>query len=227
MKDLTERHAPKSSLSDIILGGQDGLVNVLGLVLGLAAAASANRVILAGGLAATFAEGVSMGAVAYTSKIALRDQFRAEQARELKEMDEVPQTEQAEVKSIFAAKGFEGKLLDDITAHITSDRKLWLATMMREELGLTEIPQDQIYRESFVVGVSTIIGSLLPLAPFFAFPSQKAVWLALVVAVLALGFVGVYKARTTVGRPIKSAAQMIVIGIGSALVGYAIGLMFR
>ncbi|MDP2994367.1 MAG: VIT1/CCC1 transporter family protein, partial [Anaerolineales bacterium] len=54
-------HCRASGLSDIILGGQDGLVNVLGVILGVAAATSDPRIVMVAGLAATFAESVSMG----------------------------------------------------------------------------------------------------------------------------------------------------------------------
>lgn len=65
-KDSSER----LNLRDIILGGQDGLVNVLGVTLGVAAASGDRRLILAAGLAAAFAESFSMAAVAYTSSLA-------------------------------------------------------------------------------------------------------------------------------------------------------------
>ena len=54
-------------LKDAILGGQDGLVNVLGIVLGVATATNDFHIVLVSGLAATFAESISMGAVVYTS----------------------------------------------------------------------------------------------------------------------------------------------------------------
>ncbi len=54
-------------LKDAILGGQDGLVNVLGIVLGVATATHEMRIIFVSSLAATFAESISMGAVVYTS----------------------------------------------------------------------------------------------------------------------------------------------------------------
>ena len=71
-------HRRASALSDIILGGQDGLVNVLGVILGVAAATADTRIVLVAGLAATFAESVSMGAVAYTSTLADADFFESE-----------------------------------------------------------------------------------------------------------------------------------------------------
>lgn len=69
-------------LRDLILGGQDGLVNVLGITLGVSAASRDVKVLLAAGLAATFAEGVSMGAVAYTSSMAQADHYQGERLRQ-------------------------------------------------------------------------------------------------------------------------------------------------
>ncbi|MBS3064736.1 MAG: VIT1/CCC1 transporter family protein [DPANN group archaeon] len=61
-----EKHNKGASLfKDFILGGQDGLVNVLGIILGLAIGTGDIKVVIIGGLAATFAESVSMGAVAH------------------------------------------------------------------------------------------------------------------------------------------------------------------
>lgn len=73
-----------SKLKDIILGGQDGLVNVLGLVLGVAGATNDTRIILISGLAGTFAESISMGAVAYTSSKAARDYYLSEHEKNSK-----------------------------------------------------------------------------------------------------------------------------------------------
>ena len=83
----------KISLSDVILGGQDGLVNVLGVILGVAAASSDPRIVIAAGLAATFAESVSMGAVAYTSNLADAALYESERAREYRHIQEIPKLE--------------------------------------------------------------------------------------------------------------------------------------
>jgi len=109
-----EPHVEESYLADVILGGQDGLVNVLGVILGVAAASGDQRIIIAAGLAATFAESVSMGAVAFTSMRARRDFYEAELAREKREMVEVPEVETEEIREIYRKKGFKGKLLEQI-----------------------------------------------------------------------------------------------------------------
>src|ERR1700674_250922 len=84
-------------LRDIILGGQDGLVNVLGLVLGVAAATAQLRIILAAALAATFSESIAMGGVMYTATLAERDYYLAMLAQEQKEVEELPDVETEEV----------------------------------------------------------------------------------------------------------------------------------
>src|SRR5467141_2536264 len=101
-------------LRDIILGGQDGLVNVLGLVLGVAAATQSVRVIFVAGLAATFSESIAMGGVAYTSALADRDYYLSERAREMREIEEVPEIEKEEVRQIFREKGLHGDLLERV-----------------------------------------------------------------------------------------------------------------
>ena len=114
MEQPKEPHIEHSYLADIILGGQDGLVNVLGVILGVAAASGDQRIIIAAGLAATFAESVSMGAVAFTSMRARRDFYLSELEREKREMVEMPEVEREEIREIYRKKGFSGKLLEQI-----------------------------------------------------------------------------------------------------------------
>ena len=93
---LAEKHAQPGLLSDFILGSQDGLVNVLGVILGVAVASryllDPFAIVIAGGLAAMFAESISMGAVAYTSTIARRDHYRAEAPSAQAAIKHVPAT---------------------------------------------------------------------------------------------------------------------------------------
>ncbi len=137
-----ELHGRGGRLADLILGGQDGMVNVLGVILGLAAATTDPNLVLAGGLAATFAESISMGAVAYTSAQAERDFYSAELARERYEMKAFPDIEREEVKKIFQDFGFEGAALEQVTRAITSNPEAWLKVMMAQELKLQPGPPE-------------------------------------------------------------------------------------
>src|SRR5512141_1242902 len=110
--DHHDPHHGEFRLSDVILGGQDGLVNVLGVILGVAAATSDSRIVIAAGMAATFAESISMGAVAYTSKLAEHDLYHSEREREHRHIHLAPDVEIEEIRDIYRQKGFDGETLD-------------------------------------------------------------------------------------------------------------------
>jgi len=220
-------HKRSSGLSDIILGGQDGLVNVLGVILGLAAATHDPRIVLVGGLAATFAESVSMGAVAYTSTLADADFYESERAREFRHIAQVPHLEKDEIREIYSRKGFKGDLLDRIVETITANEDVWVAVMMSEEHQLTPTDRRQAIKSALVVGFAAVIGSLIPLAPFAFLPVNHGMWVAVVITAAVLFGVGAYKARTTVGHPGKSGLEMALIGTISALVGYGVGALLK
>jgi VIT1/CCC1 family predicted Fe2+/Mn2+ transporter len=228
--DLHERHDPHyqaSALSDVILGGQDGLVNVLGIVLGMAAATQDARIVIAGGMAATFAESVSMAAVAFTSRRADQDYFESERAREVRHLRLVPAIERGEVRAIYAAKGFTGQALDHIVETITADEDVWVGVMMAEELRLSPVDRRAASKSAVIVGVAAVVGSLIPLAPFVVMPVAPAMVASLAVAAGALFGVGAYKASQTVGHPGRSGLEMALIGTISAIAGYIVGLIFK
>src|SRR5512139_3785752 len=170
LKDERDPHRQASALSDIILGGQDGRVNVLGVILGVAAATHDPRIVLVAGLAATFAESVSMGAVAYTSTMADADFYESERSREYRHIRQVPHLERSEIREIYKNKGFGGELLDHIVDTITANEDVWVAVMMAEEHQLQPTNHRHAVRAALVVGLSAIIGSLIPLVPFAFLP---------------------------------------------------------
>ena len=224
---LAEKHARPGLLSDFILGSQDGLVNVLGVILGVAVASRDITIILAGGLAATFAESISMGAVAYTSTIARRDHYRSEVERERQEMRELPDLERQEVREILERWEFHGDELEEMLEKIVSKPKAWLELMMAHELNLAPVEESQARRSALIVGFAAIVGSLIPLVPFFATGADILLGIAisLVVSAITLFVIGWYKASTTVGRPARSGLQMLLIGITSALAGFGIAFL--
>lgn len=228
----SEEHRSSTNLRDVILGGQDGLVNVLGIILGLAIASGDLRIILVGGLAATFAESVSMAAVAYTSTRAQQSFYESELEREKREIKEIPEEEREEVREIYRQKGFSGKLLEDVVEKITSNENVWLDEMMKFELGLQPVETKNAFRSSAIVGIAAFVGSLIPLAPFLflnilQLQINQAIGVALVMSAVTLFIVGAYKAKATVGDWKSSGAEIAVIGMVAAFIGYAIGLLFK
>ena len=227
LHDGSDRHQDDFRLSEVILGGQDGLVNVLGVILGLAAASNDVRIVIAGGLAATFAESVSMGAVAYTSTLAENDLYHSEREREYRHIKLAPDVETYEIREIYRNKGFEGDELEKIVEVITANPDVWVEVMMSEEFQMAPPEKSRALNSGLVVGVAAIVGSLIPLVPFFFLPISTGIGLSLILSALTLFVVGAYKARITIGKPFRSGLQMTLIGILSALVGYFVGLLFK
>ena len=220
-------HRQASAISDIILGGQDGLVNVLGVILGVAAATGDPYIVFVAGLAATFAESVSMGAVAYTSTLADADLYESEREREYRHIHEVPRLERQEIRKIYADKGFKDDLLERIVDTITANKDVWVAVMMAEEHQLTPTNRRIALRSAIIVGLAAVIGSLIPLMPFVILSVKLGIIASIVLSALVLFIVGVYKARVTVGNPGKSGLEMAIIGTLNALVGYAVGALLK
>ena len=222
-----EKRGTNNSLRDVILGGQDGLVNMLGIALGVVAAGGSTHVLVVTGIAAAITESISMGAVAYTSFGSDRDFYLAEKEREQKEISTRPEEEREEIREIYAAKGFEGQLLEDVVSTITSNRETWVSTMMNEELHLQPVEQQSLVRSAVIVTVATLIGHFIPIVPFIVVARTPAIVLAIALSAVALFAVGVYSARTLVGDWRKSGLQMLAIGLGAAAVGFLIGRLFH
>jgi len=224
---MPEEHKRPGIISDFILGSQDGIVNVLGVILGVAIASNDFRIILAGGLAAAFAESISMGAVAYTSTLARRDHYLAELEREKREMRDLPEAEQDEIRQILKRWGFMGMEMEEMKDHIVAKPKAMLEIMMSYELNLSPVAKGQAAKSALLVGIAAIVGSIIPLVPFIFLQHEIALGIvaSIIVSAIILFFIGWYKSVVTVGKPYRSGLQMAVIGTASALAGFAIALL--
>jgi len=221
----TEDHNTEkgSLLKEIILGGQDGLVNVLGIILGVATATSDTRIVLISGLAAAFAESISMGAVAYSSTRAEKQFYQAQKQKELYEIEKMPKVEEKEIYDIYYEKGFRGKQLDSIVKKIISDKDLWLKEMMEQELRLYSTEHRSSIKSAWIVLYASFLGSIIPLIPFFLMSINSAVIVSILVSVIILFGAGVWKAKLTISSPWKNGIEMAILGTVAALLGYVIG----
>jgi predicted membrane protein (TIGR00267 family) len=211
----------------VILGGQDGLVNILGIILGVIAGGGSKTVLLSAGFAAAITESISMGAVGYTSSVSERDYYSAEKAREESEIDTMPDAERQEIRDIYATKGFSGELLEKVVDTITANRETWLVTMMDEELHLQPVKNADILRSAVVITIATLIGHLIPILPFVWLSRTSSLVVAIALSAVVLFGVGVYSAVTLVGDWRKSGVKMVAIGLGAAGIGFLIGNLFK
>jgi vacuolar iron transporter family protein len=224
-----ELHSHPSSLSDFILGSQDGLVNVLGILLGLVIATHDLRVIYIAALAALAAESISMGAVAYTSTLARLNLYRAERERELAEMRDMPDIEREEVRTIFRNWGFAGDELEEIVRKIEAKPSAMLDLMMAFELKLAVIDPAQPRRSALLVFGATVFGSVVPLLPFLAFPGDLALaaYVSIALSAALLFAIGCYEARTNLQMTWSGGLRMLLIGMAAGFGGFAAGYLFN
>ena len=231
-EDLSHDHDGSAGLGlifrNIILGGQDGIVNVLGIVLGVATATNSTYLVLLAGLAATFAESISMAAVAYTSTRAEIEHYESEVAKQVREVEETPAKAKHDLRLIYREKGLSGNLLEQVVNGISSNKKAWIETMMREELRLRDPSQGMSpFWQGMLVGFSAIVGSFIPLLPFFILPVSESVAPSLGASLAALFLVGAYKSRRTSGKWLRGGLELMIIGGAAALSGYLVGVLFQ
>jgi len=193
-------------LKDIILGGQDGLVNVLGLSIGVVGATADPSLVILSGLAACFAESISMGAVAYTSTKAAID---------------------CEKKHALEANLGKNEIEKIISSLRLPKAKL---SFIRSRLLYHENDSEEKvnpFSKAIKVWVSTMVGSLIPLFPYFFLPVWDAAIASIIASALVLFSTGALKAKWTVGDWKTSGAEMLVVGGLAAIAGYIVGLVLR
>jgi len=199
-------------------------VNVLGLSLGMAAATGDTRVVITAGLAAMLAESIAMAGVAYTSAGAERERTDLVAATIL---EGIHARAAARHRGAIAEAESAGADAGVIRSALSDESAAWIEEVDNVRRDLAPMSATRPATAAAIVGFSTVAGSAIPLLPFLVLPIAVAPWAALALACLVLVGVGLYRARISGGRPVRAAAQMAVIGLLSALAGYAIGLILR
>ena len=159
----------------------------------------------------------------------LKGEHINEEAKLKKEEEETKRDKQHAVRActkIYQEKGLSGDLLKRVVNKICSNKKVMLKTLMKEEWDLSLSEHKNPVMEAVVIGVSAIIGSLIPLAPFFFIPVSTAIWVSLIASIATLFITGAVKAKLTVGSWFRSGLEVTLIGMGAALLGFIIGLFF-
>jgi VIT1/CCC1 family predicted Fe2+/Mn2+ transporter len=223
------------SIRNVIYGVNDGLTATLGVLAGVGGASVNPRVVLIGGLSAMVASGVSMAGGAYLASKSQREVYEGQLAREAAEIEVLPDLERAELARIYRSKGLTPEEAETIVGRITSDKKVWLETQAREELGLDETQFENPAREGLVAGISTLIGGAIPVAGYLlgrlllgsAVNGFAALVIAFVVSAAFLFGIGAARSFFTGKGGIRSGLEMLAVGSVVASLTYGVGLLFR
>jgi VIT1/CCC1 family predicted Fe2+/Mn2+ transporter len=232
MADTThpgEAHAEASAgrlnaLRAAVLGANDGIVSVAGIVLGVAGATAERGPIFTAGLAGLVAGAVSMALGEYVSVSSQRDSERAMLDRERKELAETPEDELAELAAIYETKGLSAATARRVAVELTEHDAL--AAHLDAELNLDPDDLANPTQAAVASAASFTVGAILPMLAILLPPAGWRVPVTFVAVLVALGLAGATSARAG-GSDVRHAVLRVVIGgaIGLAFT-FGVGHLF-
>ena len=207
-----------------VLGANDGIVSVAGLVVGVAGVTTERGPLFTAGIAGLVAGAVSMALGEYVSVSSQRDSEQAQVETERRELREDPERELAELASIYEAKGLRPETARTVAQELTEHDAL--AAHVEAEM---KIDPDELTSPWQAAGASALaftVGAVLPLLAILLPPPAWRVTVCVVVVLLALGLAG-YVGASLGGSGRRAAVLRVVIGGGLGLaVTYLVGHLF-
>jgi len=221
-----ETHMRSSEiLTDIVIGMSDGLTVPFALAAGLSGAVSPSHLnlIWIAGIAEIAAGSIAMGLGGYLAGRTEVDHYNSELKREYEEVKEVPDKEKEEVREFFSNLGLSEEVQQQAVEEMTRDEDKWVDFMMKYELGLDKPDPRRARKSAFNIGLSYIVGGLIPLSPYF-FVSDGITGLKISAAItlICLFIFGYFKSKVTGVNPLAGALRVMIIGALAAGCAFAV-----
>jgi VIT1/CCC1 family predicted Fe2+/Mn2+ transporter len=209
-----ERHFTASeAVRDVVIGMADGLTVPFALAAGLSGAVQQAGIIVTAGLAEIAAGTIAMGLGGYLAAKSDAEHYAAEQRREHQEVIDKPREEMIEVADIFREYGLAEEHITPVVEAMRERPKEWVDFMMRFELGLEKPNPKRARTSALLIGGAYAVGGFIPLAPYMLIESATtALYVSVVITLIALAIFGYVKGRFTGARPLKSALQTTLVG---------------
>jgi len=224
-----EEHLKSSDfITDIVIGMSDGLTVPFALAAGLSGAVQSNSVVITAGIAEIVAGSIAMGLGGYLAGKTEQEHFQSELKREYDEVENIPEKEKEEVRLIFAEYGINGLSQNIIADELAKDKNLWVDFMMKYELGLEKPDANRARNSAATIGLSYIIGGLIPLtAYFFTRTPINGLMISAVLTVICLFVFGYFKSKVTGQPPLKGALKVTLTGVVAAAAAFLIAKTFN
>jgi len=225
MEHINERHPHRGDwLRNIIFGLNDGLVTTLVFVMAVSEVAPGRLLLVV--LGEVLAGGISMALGGYLSARTAKQVLDQRIATERYEIEHEPEEERAELRAIYRNKGFSGPLLHHVVGHLTANQERWHQAMVHDELGVVEDTRINPWLQGIQVGLSFVVGGLIPTAPvLLALPQLQ--WWAYGLTALTAMVLGAIKARYTHQGPVRAGIEFLVVVTIGTLAGVGIGLLLH
>jgi VIT1/CCC1 family predicted Fe2+/Mn2+ transporter len=220
------RKQPGAWIGDAIYGVNDGLGAIFGIVSGVSGATAGNaQYVLLAGLSGMIASALSMGSGAYLAAKSEREIYHAEITRE-REAIQMNGPEARELLQLYyQVKGLPEEDAIHMVNHIASDPEQLLRALAAERLGSSEEALSNPLVSATSGALSTAVGAIIPVIPFFFLQGIPAVIAAAVVSLAAHFAVGAAKSLITVRSWWSSGLEMTVVGAVEGAVTYGIGVL--
>jgi vacuolar iron transporter family protein len=227
---MHHEHHLKSSdtIKDIVIGMSDGLTVPFALAAGLSGAVNSSGIVVTAGIAEIVAGSIAMGLGGFLAGRTELDHYNSELKREYDEIERVPQQEKMEVKEVFADFGLSADLQDQIADEMAKDKDKWVDFMMRYELGLEKPETNRATQSAVTIGISYIVGGIIPLSPyFFVANSKTALLYSCVVTMVCLFVFGYFKSKVTGQPALSGAVKVLIIGALAAAAAFIMAKMIN
>ncbi len=224
-----ESHLKSSDLlRDVVIGMSDGLTVPFALAAGLSGAVNSTSIIVIAGIAEVCAGSIAMGLGGYLSGKTEQDHYANELKREYDEVERVPEREKLEVKEFFANIGLSEDMQHKATEEISKDKKQWVDFMMKYELGLDKPDPRRAHKSALNIGLSYVVGGLVPLSPYFFTDSPiEGLKYSSLVTLICLFVFGYFKSKITGVNPWLGALRVMLIGAAAAGAAFGVAKLFE
>jgi VIT1/CCC1 family predicted Fe2+/Mn2+ transporter len=215
-------------ISDVVIGMSDGLTVPFALAAGLSGAVDSTSIIVIAGIAEVAAGSIAMGLGGYLSGKTEQDHYNNELKREYHEVDTLRHVEIKETKEFFANLGLSEELQEQATQEVAKDRNKWVEFMMKYELGLDKPDPRRATKSAMNIGLSYVVGGLVPLSPyFFVDEPTTGLKISAVVTLLCLFIFGWFKSKITGVHPFWGAVRVTLIGAMAAAAAFGVAKIFE
>ena len=213
-------------IAGAIYGANDGLAAVFGIIAGVSAATGGSQFVLTAGISGAVASSVSMATGAFLAERSQAEVTAANLAHERREIQEHPEEEKEELSLIYQLKGMSKADADDIAERLAQTPEAMLNVLAAEELGGGKTDSNPV-QAAIAAGLSTGIGAMIPVLPFFFMHGQQAMIVAAIVSLIAHFVVGAAKSLVTLRSWWSSGLEMTLAGAIVGGVLYGVGLLFK
>lgn len=233
MSDLhlhLEEHLQSSDiLTDVVIGMSDGLTVPFALAAGLSGAVGDHvNLIWIAGIAEVAAGSIAMGLGGYLAGKTEIDHYNSELKKEYWELEHKREREIQEVRDVFLGWGLTKETTEEATQEIIKDDKRWVEFMMKFELGLEEPDPKRARKSAFNIGISYVVGGMVPLMPyFFVSNSIDGLKISAVITLVCLYIFGFFKSKMTGINPWWGGVKVMFIGAIAAAAAFSIAKLIQ